>query len=96
MSTSPSSITIEDIDALVSGATPQFSMQIKARVHAAIAALPANDAVRVYGEQHMQLLDAMALGTTRGTAGQGQPGIDAAGWDRIPSHPDAAGGIGRR
>ncbi len=90
---SPSSVTIEDIDALVSGATPQFSMQIKARVHAMIQSLPADSDVRAYGMQHMQLLDAMAVGTTRGTRGAGQPAADAAGWERIPSHPSGAGGI---
>ncbi len=89
-------VTVEDIDALVSGATPQFSMQIKARLHALIAPLPTGSPVRAYGEQQMTLLDAMAMGTTRGTAGQGQPERNASGWDRIPSHPDTAGGIGRR
>lgn len=88
--------TVEDIDALVSGATPQFSMQIKARLHALIAPLPVESAVRAYGEQQMLLLDAMATGTTRGTQGNGQPGRDASGWERIPSHPDTAGGITRR
>jgi hypothetical protein len=34
MAANDSSVRVEDIDALVSGATPQFSMQIKARLDA--------------------------------------------------------------
>ena len=81
---------MEDVDALLSGATPQFSMQIKARLHALIAGLPEGDEVRRYGESQMQLLDHLALGTTRGQRAPGRPPLDSDGWQSIPSHP--AGG----
>jgi hypothetical protein len=83
-------VTIEDVDALLSGATPQFSMQIKSRLHALVADLPADDEVRRYGEQQMELLDHLALGTTRGQRSPGRPALDEEGWQSIPSHP--AGG----
>jgi len=90
MSTPSSHVKIEDVDALLSGATPQFSMQIKARLHALIGDLPTSDEARVYGEQQMELLDRLALGTTRGSRAPGRPPLDEQGWESIPSHP--AGG----
>jgi hypothetical protein len=60
------SVTIESIDALLSGATPQFSMQLKARLWDMIQDLPERDDVRIYGEQQMLFLDEIATGTTRG------------------------------
>lgn len=86
-----SGVSVNDIDALVSGATPQFSQQILERVKALVAPLPAGDPVREYGELQMQVLDRIATGTTRGIRAQGVPGTDDAGWDEIPSHP--VGGI---
>ena len=84
-------VTVHDIDALVTGATPQFSQQILERVKALIAPLPEDDAVRAYGEQQLVVLERMARATTRGIRRLGAPGEDAAGWETIPSHP--AGGI---
>lgn len=83
-------IGIEDIDALLSGATPQFAMQLKARLHALIGALPADSEVREYGERQLDLLDHLALGSTRGVRAPGRPPLDSPGWEAIPSHP--AGG----
>jgi hypothetical protein len=60
--------TVKEIDALLSGATPQFSMQLKARLRAMIAELPASDTVRKYGEVQMRMLDRLATGTSRGSS----------------------------
>lgn len=64
--TTHTSPTIAEIDELLSGATPQFSMQLKARLHAMIIKLEENEPARKYGEQQMEMLDKLALGTTRG------------------------------
>jgi hypothetical protein len=82
---------VHDIDQLVTGATPQFSMQILERVKALVLPLPEDDEVRAYGELQMQVLERIATGTTRGTRALGVPGEDNDGWDSIPSHPK--GGI---
>lgn len=84
-------VTVNDIDALVTGATPQFSMQIAERVKALIAPLPAEDEVRAYGELQLAVLDRIATGTTRGIRALGVPGVDDEGWSSLPSHP--RGGI---
>lgn len=85
MANTQDSVTIEDIDALITGATPQFSMQIKARVFALIAPLAAGHPARAYGEQQIQILDHLALGTTRGVRAPGRPASDDIGWESIPS-----------
>ena len=84
-------VTIGDVDALVTGATPQFSMQILERVKALIADLPEGDEVRDYGELQLAVLERMATGTTRGTRSPGTPPADHPSWDSIPSRPH--GGI---
>lgn len=85
------SVTIRDIDQLVTGATPQFSQQIAERVKALIAPLAAGDEVREYGELQLVVLDRIATGTTRGVRAQGVPAPDDAAWNTLPSHPK--GGI---
>ena len=52
--------TIAEIDALVGPATPHFAYQLRARVEELVRDLPADDPVRRYGEQQMELLDAGA------------------------------------
>jgi hypothetical protein len=84
-------VTVFDIDALVSGATPQFSQQILERVKALVEPLPEGDEVRAYGEQQIEVLELMATATTRGIRALGVPGEDDEGWETIPSHP--RGGI---
>lgn len=84
-------VTVQDVDALVTGATPQFSLQILERVKALVAPLPAGDAVREYGELQMRVLNRIATGTTRGTRAPGVPDADDEGWRSIPSRP--RGGI---
>lgn len=91
MSESPTTVTIQDVDALVTGATPQFSQQIRARVRALIAGLGEDDPVREYGELQVAVLDRLAMGTTRSTRALGVPGVDDLGWAAMPSHPK--GGI---
>jgi hypothetical protein len=84
-------VSINDVDALVTGATPQFSQQILERLQALIAPLAESDPVRVYGETQVRVLERIALGTTRGTRALGVPGESNEGWETIPSHP--RGGI---
>jgi len=84
-------VTALDIDALVTGATPQFSQQLLERLQVLIAPLAVDDPVRVYGETQMHVLERIALGTTRGTRKLGVPGDGDEGWGTIPSHP--TGGI---
>lgn len=84
-------VTTRDIDLLVTGATPQFSMQILERVKALVDSLLADDPVRRYGELQLRVLERMAMGTTRGTRALAVPGVDNSGWASIPSHP--RGGI---
>jgi len=84
-------VTERDIDALVTGATPQFSLQILERVRALVAPLHEGDPARVYGELQMRVLERIATGTTRGIRKLGVPEDDSSGWASIPSHP--RGGI---
>jgi hypothetical protein len=86
-----SSVTVFDIDQLVTGATPQFSQQILERVKALIAPLPEGDEVRAYGELQLEVLERLATGTTRGVRALGVPGENDPAWAEMPSHP--RGGI---
>lgn len=90
----PNRPSIKAIDALLSGATPQFSMQLKARLHALVQDLPANDEVRRYGEMQMRMLDRLAMGTTRAQRGPGEPPVGHESWSSVPSHPAGGGGLG--
>lgn len=83
-------MTINDIDALMSGATPQFSQQILERMRALVEPL-AEGEVRAYGELQLAVLERMAESTTRGVRALGVPAVDDEGWTEIPSHP--RGGI---
>lgn len=84
-------VTIQDVDALVTGATPQFSQQILERVKALVAPLPEDDQVRAYGELQIAVLERLATGTTRGIRKVGLPDEDDPAWDTVPSRPH--GGI---
>lgn len=83
----PRAITKQSIDTLLSGATPQFSQQLKVRLWDMIRDLPEGDEVRQYGEAQFALLDEIAFGTTRGTGGPGRPSLGSEGWASLPSHP---------
>lgn len=89
--TKNSTVTILDVDRLMSGATPQFSQQIRERVQALIAGLPEDNDVRKYAEKHIFVLERMADATTRGIRKLGVPSDEDSGWDSMPSHP--SGGI---
>jgi hypothetical protein len=81
--------TIDDIDELVGPATPHFAMQIRARVRALIRDLPADDPVRRYGEEKIELLERLAFATSKAEEGPVEP-TTRIGWDQLPSHATAA------
>ena len=81
-------ITRDDIDALVGPATPHFAYQLRARVKQLIADLPADDPVRRYGEEKMDLLDRLGHASTKAAEGHRQR-RDRPGWREIPSSAPA-------
>jgi hypothetical protein len=77
--------TVDDVEALVCAATPQFAYQIRARVRDLVRDLPEGDPVRVYGEQQAAMLD--RLGTSSSRAAEGPiESPDRIGWEFIKSH----------
>jgi hypothetical protein len=81
--------TVDDIDALVGPATPQFAFQIRARVREAIAGLPEGDPVRRYGEQQMELLDRLGYASTKAENSEPES-RERIGWETIPSSATAS------
>jgi hypothetical protein len=81
--------TIDDVDELVGPATPHFAMQIRARVRALVRDLPADDPVRRYGEEKIDLLERLAFATSKAEEGPVEAATRA-GWDQLPSHATAA------
>jgi hypothetical protein len=81
--------TIEDIDALVGPATPQFTFQIRARVRELIAGLPEDDPVRRYGEQQMELLERLGFASTKAEHSEPESRTRI-GWEKIPSAAPAS------
>jgi hypothetical protein len=79
----------EDIDALVGPATPHFAYQLRARVAELIADLPADHAVRRYGEQQMELLDRLGYASSLARDGSREP-RSRIGWETIPSSAPAS------
>lgn len=80
--------TIEDVTALTCAATPQFAFQIRARVRALISDLAADDPVRRYGEQQIEMLERLGVGSTIAAEGPlASPG--RIGWETIRSHRPA-------
>ena len=80
---------MEDVDALVEPATPQFAYQIRARIRALIEGLPADHPVRRYGEDKMELLDRLAYASSKAEEGPLEP-PSRPGWDELPSHAPAS------
>ena len=81
--------TVDDIDALVGPATPQFAFQIRARVREAIDGLPDDDPVRHYGEQQMELLDRLGYASTKAENSEPES-RERIGWETIPSSATAS------
>ena len=81
--------TIEDIDALVGPATPHFALQIRARVRELISGLPDDHPVRRYGEEKMELLERLALASTKSENSEPEPRTRI-GWEELPSAAPAS------
>jgi hypothetical protein len=77
-------VTRDDIDALVGPATPHFAYQLRARVEQLIADLPAEDPVRRYGEEKLELLDRLGYASSKAEEGPREPRTRP-GWEEIPS-----------
>jgi hypothetical protein len=87
--------TKDDIDALVGPATPHFAYQLRARVRELIAGLPADDEVRRYGEQQIELLDRLGHASSKAEEGGLEPRTRI-GWSELPSAAPAAEPLPRR
>jgi hypothetical protein len=86
--------TVDEIDALVGPATPHFAYQIRARVAELIRDLPADHAVRRYGEDKMELLDRLAYASSKAEEGPLEP-PSRPGWEELPSHASAGNPLPR-
>jgi hypothetical protein len=80
--------SIRDIDALVGPATPHFAYQLRARVRELIEDLPADHAVRRYGEEKMRLLDALGHASSKAEGGE-KESRKRLGWEQLPSSAPA-------
>jgi RecB family exonuclease len=87
--------TVDEIDALVGPATPQFAYQIRARVSDLIRDLAADHPVRRYGEEKMELLDRLAYASSKAEEGPLEP-PSRLGWEELPSHAPASDPLPRR
>ena len=76
--------TVDDVEALVGPATPQFALQLRARVRELIEGLPAEHPVRKHGEERMRLLEDLGYASTKADDSGPEPRTRI-GWDRIPS-----------
>ena len=87
--------SIEEIDALVGPATPHFAYQLRARVQELIHDLPADNPVRRYGEEKMELLDRLGHASTKADEGP-REAETRPGWKQIPSSAPADQPLPRR
>ncbi len=76
--------SIEEIDALVGPATPHFAYQIRARIEELVSSLPADNPVRRYGEEKMELLDRLGHASSKADEGP-REAKTRPGWKQIPS-----------
>ena len=76
--------TMQAIDELVGPATPHFAYQLRARVRELIEGLSADDPVRRYGEEKMELLDRLGHASTKAEDSPREPRTRA-GWEQLPS-----------
>ena len=78
----------QDLAQMVGAATPHFSLQIRDRVAAFAASLPADHPRQAELSAHIARLEALAYGGEAGSAGQAE----------LPARPslalDASGGLG--
>jgi hypothetical protein len=81
--------TIDDVDALVGPATPQFAFQIRARVRELVAGLPEGDSVRAYAESKAELLERLGFASTKAENSEPES-RERIGWERIPSSAPAS------
>ena len=87
--------TIEEIDALVGPATPHFAYQIRARVDELARGLPADNPVRRYAAEKMELLDRLGHASSKAEEGP-RESETRPGWDEIPSAAPADQPLPRR
>jgi hypothetical protein len=87
--------TIEEIDALVGPATPHFAYQIRARVEELVRGLPADNPVRRYAEEKMELLDRLGYASSKAEEGP-RESETRPGWEEIPSAAPADQPLPRR
>jgi hypothetical protein len=87
--------TTDDIDALVGPATPHFAYQLRARIEELVKDLPADHAVRRYGEAKMELLDRLGHASSKAEMG-GRVRRDVPGWEELPSSAPADEPLPRR
>lgn len=76
--------TIEDVEALVGPATPQFAFQIRARVRELVEDLPPEHPVRRRGEERMRMLDDLGFASSKADDSAPEPRTRI-GWETIPS-----------
>jgi hypothetical protein len=84
----PTEPTRDDVDALAGPATPHFALQIRARLRELVRGLPEPHDVRRYAEQKMQLMERLALASSKAEQGPREPETRP-GWDEIPSSAPA-------
>ncbi len=77
--------TLEDVQALVCAATPQFAFQLRARVRDLVRELPEDHPVRRYGEQQAELLAELGFASSKAIEGPVEP-ASRPGWEFLPSH----------
>ena len=77
--------TVEDVEALVCAATPQFAFQIRARVRELVRDLPEDHPVRRYGEEQAELLARLGFASSKAAEGPFEP-ASRPGWEFIRSH----------
>jgi hypothetical protein len=76
--------TIDAIDALVGPATPQFALQLRARVEELIKDLPEDNPARRYGEEKLDLLERLAFASSKAEDSP-KESRERIGWDELPS-----------
>jgi hypothetical protein len=76
--------TIDDIEALYGPATPQFALQLRARIWELVQDLPPDHAIRTHGEARMGDLERLAFASSKAEEGAREP-RSRPGWAELPS-----------